>query len=82
MSLKRNAIDAAQPKMYDFAEWVKTGFCPENSHVYSGTKRSTTSEGLRGGDTAVTADHDVRKRKGNIEINKHGPGCARRSELR
>lgn len=35
--------------MYDFAEWVETGFCPVNSHVYSGAKRSTTSEGLRGG---------------------------------
>lgn len=34
--------------------------------VYSGTKRSTTSEGLR---EAAAEDHDVRKRKENIKIN-------------
>jgi len=27
----------------------KTGFCSVNSLIYSGTKRSTTSEGLRSG---------------------------------
>lgn len=34
--------------------------------VYSGTKRSTTSEGLR---EAAAEDSDVRKRKENIKIN-------------
>lgn len=44
----------------------KTSFCPVYSLVYSGTKRSTTSEGLKDADGM---HHDVRKRKRNIQIN-------------
>lgn len=57
----------ARPKCTMFRGMNReTSFCSVNSLVYSGTKRSTTSEGLR---EATAGDRDVRKRKENIKIN-------------